>query len=132
MMDNYNGFYKVNESGFSLTDAIFYNPETGETFSEIVWDIDDDRLLSDERKQILRSIPINHEIRKAWLHKAGRILEGDIAKVVKGRKLPIGKVGKVVKIKPYYDRYKRWCCDYVYFDDGTRTNITNCELVQAG
>ena len=123
------GFYKVNESGFSLTIATFFNPVTGETFTERVWDMDDDRLLCDSEKQEMRNMPINHEMRREWLHRAGTILEGDTAKVVKGGKLPIGKTGKVAKIKPFYDKYKRWCCDYLYFEDGSRTNVTNCILV---
>ena len=126
------GFYKVDETGMSLTIATFYNPETKEEFTKMVWDMDDDRLLWDEEIQEMRYMRINEEARRKWLHEAGNILEGDVAKVVKGRKLPIGKTGRVKKIVPYYDKYKRWICDYIYFTDGTKTNIKNCILVEVG
>ena len=129
-MDNYKGFYKVNQEGTSLTIATFYNPETRESFTRRVWDMDDDRLLYDEEVQELRYMQINKEIRWLWLHRSGIIQIGDTVKVVKGRKLPVGKTGKVKDIKPYFDRYRRWCCDYIYFDDGTRTSIKNCVLVE--
>lgn len=129
MADNYNGFYKVSKSGYSIEDAVFYNPETKETFSKIVWDIDDDRMLFDEKLQQLRFLPLNYDVRRQWLHEAGFIQEGDTVKVVKGRLVPIGTVATVEKIKPYYDRYHRWVADHVYLDNGMRTNVNNCELV---
>lgn len=128
-MDSYKGFYKVDESGMSLTIAVFYNPDTKESFSKRVWDIDDDRLLEDDEIQVLRYLPVNKNARYEWLHNAGSIQIGDMARVIKGRKLPIGKIGKVEAIKPYYDRYHRWQADYIYFEDGTKTNINNCVLV---
>jgi hypothetical protein len=42
-MRTMNRFFKVNEVGFSVTDATFFNPVTGESFSKIVWDIDNHR-----------------------------------------------------------------------------------------
>lgn len=124
-----NRFYKVGESGFSLTIATFFNPITKESFSQRVWDIDDDRLLYDDEVQELRDMPINETVKRAYLHHNGRILTGDTVKVIKGRKMPIGYVGTVENIKPYYDKYHRWQANYIYFADGQRTNINNCMLI---
>ena len=126
-----NKFYKVHTSGFSLTIATFYNPITKESFSRKVWDIDDDRLLWEDDIQELRDMPIDKEVQRMYYHHNGRILERDIVKVVKGRKMPVGYIGTVKEIKPYYDRYKRWQANYVYFADGQRTNINNCVLIEA-
>lgn len=128
-MENYNGFYKVEENNGGVCVGTFFNPDTMEYFSKIVWDIDNDRLLDDEEIQILRFLPINEDIRKIYMHHKGIILEGDTVKVFKGRKIPIGYVGVVEKIKPFYDRYGRWQADYIYFADGQRTNYNNCKLV---
>lgn len=125
---NYRGFYKVNESGYSLTSATFYNPDTNEKFTKIVWDNDDDRLLYDKELQILRFLPINEEIKKMYLHSIGILQVGDVIEVYKGRKVPKGTVAKITDIKPYYDRYGRNQCDYAYLDNGMKTNIENCKL----
>lgn len=127
-MENYNGFYKVAENNGGVCIGTFFNPNTMESFSKKTWDIDDDRLLWDEEIQILRYLPINEDVRKMWMHHNGEILVGDTAKVIKGRKVPIGHVGVVEKIKPFYDRYGRWKANYIYFADGQRTNYDNCEL----
>ena len=126
-----NKFYKVHTSGYSLTIATFYNPITKESFSKKIWDIDDDRLLWDEDIQELYNMPIDKEVQRMYYHHDGKILDGDIVKVVKGRKIPIGYIGKVEKIKPFYDKYKRWQADYIYFVDGKKTNINNCVLIEA-
>lgn len=127
-MENYNGFYKVAENNGGVCIGTFFNPNTMESFSKKVWDIDDDRLLWDEEIQTLRYLPINETIRTMWKHHNGEILIGDTARVVKGRKMPIGYIGVVEKIKPFYDRYGRWKCNYIYFADGQRTNYDNCVL----
>ena len=129
ILESYKGFYKVGEDNGSVCVGMFYNPETGELFSKITWDIDRPYINDDEEIEILRYLPINHEIRRQWLHKNGVIQEGDTIKVVKGRKIPLGTVAKVRKIYPFYDRYHRWQADYVYLDNGTKTNINNCILV---
>lgn len=53
-MNNYKGFFKVNENNGGVNVCTFFNPETKEEFSKIVWDIDNDRLLEDDEIQILR------------------------------------------------------------------------------
>lgn len=128
-MKNYNGFYKVAESGLGVCSCTFFNPETKERFSEIVWDIDNDRLLEDKEIQILRFLPIDEAVRREYMHQNGVILVGDTMEVFKGRKLPKGYKGVVKEIKPFYDKYHRWQANYIYFEDGQRTNQNNCKLV---
>lgn len=127
-MTNHNGFYKVNQDGCGVSDCTFFNPETKESFSRIVWDIDRPYINDDEETEILRYLPLNEEVRKQWLHNAGVIQKGDTIEVYKGRKIPKGTVAKVIDIRPYYDQYHRWQCDYAYLDNGMRTNTNNCRL----
>lgn len=128
-MENYNGFYKVAENNGGVCVCTFFNPDTMEHFSKIVWDIDNDRLLDDEEIQVLRFLPINETVKKIYMHHKDIILEGDTVEVFKGRKIPIGYTGIVKSIKPFYDRYGRWQADYIYFADGQKTNYNNCKLV---
>ena len=51
-MNNYKGFFKVNENNGGVNVCTFFNPETKEEFSKIVWDIDNDRLLEDMQLKI--------------------------------------------------------------------------------
>lgn len=128
-MKNYNGFYKVAEDNGGVCVATFFNPDTKEHFSKIVWDIDNDRLLDDEEIQILRFLPIDEAVRREYMHYNGVILVGDTVEVFKGRKLPKGYKGIVKAIKPFRDCYGRWQADYIYFEDGQKTNYNNCKLV---
>lgn len=130
-MENYKGFYKVAIDNGGVCVCTFFNPETLESFDRITWDIDNIQLEYDEEIQFLRYMPLNEEIRRIWQHHNGVILEGDTVEVFKGRKIPVGYVGKVKAIKPFYDRYHRWQADYIYFEDGQRTNINNCRLYTA-
>lgn len=128
MVENYKGFYKVSEDNGGVCVCGFYNPETEEYFSKITWDIDRPYINNDEEVEILRYMQINKEIRWLYLHRKGIIQVGDTIKVIKGRKLPIGKIAVVKEIKPYKDRYGRTQAMYLYFTDGTRTNMDNCIL----
>ena len=94
-MNNYKGFYKVAEEGFSISACTFFNPETKEHFSKIVWDNDDDRLLWDDEIQILRNLPLDKEAATAWKHYNNRFVAGDNVEVIKGRKIPKGTILKV-------------------------------------
>lgn len=120
------GFFKVAESGGTYVTGIFYNPTTNTVRRELLRDYDyaDGSRDNDE----LYYMPINEEARTLWLHSMGRILVGDVVEVYKGRKVPVGTVGRVKDIKPFKDRYGRTVADYVYFEDGQRTNIENCRL----
>ena len=82
----------------------------------------------DEEIEILRYLPINREVRSAWLHYNGIIQVNDVVEVVKGRKVPIGTIAKVIDKKPYKDRYGRTQAIYLYFDNGMKTNENNCVL----
>ena len=127
-MKNYKGFYKVAEDNGGVCVGTFWNPETKESFSKITWDIDRPYINDDEEIEILRYLPINKEVRSAWLHYNGIIQINDVVKVVKGRKVPIGTIAKVIDKKPYKDRYGRTQAIYLYFDNGMRTNENNCAL----
>ena len=125
-----NGFYKVAEGGGGVTTCVFYNPETEESISKIVWDIDDIRLDNDSELQPYRYEPIDVNIKKQYLHKKGIIQVGDTVEVYKGRKVPKGTIATIIDIRPYYDNYHRWQADYVYFDNGMKTNKDNCKLIK--
>lgn len=128
-MTNYKGFYKVARNGFGVESCTFFNPETGESFTKIVWDIDNDELLYDNVLQILRFLPIDNDVRKIWLKKNGVISVGDTVEVFKGRKVKIGTVAVVTDIKPWRDSFGRIQTTYAYLSTGERTNIANCKLV---
>ena len=127
-MENYKGFYKVNEDNGGVCVGTFWNPETKESFSKITWDIDRPYISDDEEIEILRYLPINKEVRSAWLHYNGIIQINDVVEVVKGRKVPIGTIAKVIDKKPYKDIYGRTQAIYLYFDNGMKTNENNCVL----
>lgn len=128
-MENYKGFYKVAENNGGVCVGTFWNPETKECFTKITWDIDRPYINDDEEVEILRYLPINNEMRRLWKHEAGIVQTEDTIKVVKGRKVPIGTIARVVEIRPFYDKYHRWQADYVYLDNGMKTNINNCILI---
>lgn len=121
-----NGWYKVKEDfTCTRTYGIFYNPTTREVDSEVESDSDDFR----NDNWYLYDYPINAEVAELYRKRSGVIKEGDTVKVVKGRKVPIGTIAVVAKIYPFYDKYHRWQCDYVYFKGGGKTNKANCELI---
>lgn len=121
------GFYKVGHSGASFITNLFWNPATGETVSKCVRDYD----YSDCSRDIddLYYMEIDEEAKRNYQHSLGVILEGDTVMVVKGRKVPVGSVKQVRKIYPFKDKFGRWVADYLYFTDGTKTNVNNCILV---
>ncbi len=121
------GFYKVGQSGSCYVSATFYNPETKETKTCCVRDYDYADCSRDDDD--LYYMEINEEVRKQFMHDNGYILIGDTVKVVKGRKVPIGTVAKVTDERIYKDRYGRIRTLYVYLDNGMKTNINNCELM---
>ena len=123
------GFFKVKQDGSTFIYATFFNPTTGEEFSECVRDYDysDGSRDNDE----LYYMPIDEDVRRQWMHHHGVILEGDIIQVVKGRKVPVGTVATVRKKYPFNDKYGRFCTMYLYLDNGMKTNIDNCIMVKA-
>ena len=122
-----NGFYKVAENGFSTTKAIFFNPDTLETYSVTVWDNDDYRV--EREHEVEYNERIDDDVRRIYLKHIGVISEGDMVEVYKGRKVPIGTKAKVVRIQPWYDNYHRLKANYAVLDNGMRTNINNCRAI---
>ena len=120
------GFYKIGQTGGSYVVASFYNPETKELKTKCVRDYEYADCSRDDDE--LYYMPINEEVKRIYAHDNGRILVGDKARVVNGRTLEHGFVGTVKAIKPYKDRYGRWLADYIYFEEGGKINIDNCEL----
>ena len=122
-----NKFYKVTHKGGTFITGMFFNPVTKEEKLEVLRDYDYSDCSRDNDE--LYYMPINEEAYKAWQHFRGNILVGDYARVIKGRTIEHGFVGEVKAIRKYTDRYGRWIADYVYFTDGRKININNCELV---
>lgn len=124
-------FYKVSENGGTFVTAVFYNPNTNEYFETLVRDYD--YADGSRDKDDLYYKPISENAKRKWIHAWGSVLVGDTVEVFKGRKVKIGTIAKIVQIKPYYDPYcswKRWLCDYAYLDNGQKTNVLNCRLVE--
>ena len=122
------GYKKVHQEGGVFITATFFNPTTKEEKVLCVRDYDYADCSRDHDD--LYKMEIDKEVRKIWLHHNGKILPGDTVKVVKGRTIQHGFVGTVREIRPYYDNYKRWIADYIYFVGGGKINSANCELVK--
>lgn len=122
-----NKYYKVSHEGSTFVTGYFYNPITKESKRLVLrdYDYDDGSRDNDE----LYYMPINEEARKIWLHDNGVIQIGDTVKVVKGRKIEIGTIAKVVSFSEWKDRYGKAQCTFVHLDNGQRTNVCNCELL---
>lgn len=123
------GYFKVKQSRGSLVTATFYNPETCDEISEAMRDYDYSDCSRDNDD--LYYMKVDERVSRLWRHRNGEILVNDIARVAKGHKLPIGKTGRVKEIKPIYNKYHRFVCSYIYFEDGSRTDYANCVLEQA-
>ena len=93
-MNNYKGFFKVNENNGGVNVCTFFNPETKEEFSKIVWDIDNDRLLEDDEIQILRYLTIDNDAVIAWKHFNNAFVVGDNVEVPKGTILKVFWIGE--------------------------------------
>ena len=124
-----NGYFKVAETSGCYCTAIFFNPTTKDYKSICTRDYDYSDCSRDNDE--LYYAPINEDIRKEYLHFCGCILVGDTVEVFKGRKVPVGTIGTVVKKFDYKDNYGRVQATYVVFADGQKTNIANCRLVNA-
>jgi len=124
MMD---GFKKVAQTGGSYVVATFYNPDTNEVKTKCVRDYDYADCSRDDDE--LYNMPIDEDAKVAYCHSLGVILVGDMARVVKGRTIEHGFVGEVIDKRDYKDRYGRFVAEYIYFNDGRKININNCELV---
>ena len=121
------GWRKVNESGGSLVTAILYNILTGEQVSIVTRDYDYSDCSRDN--EYWYAMPIDHDAQIAYYRKHAIIYPGASVLVVKGRKIPVGTVGTVEKIRPVYDCYRRHVADYAVFTDGRQTNIDNLMMI---
>ena len=121
------GFKKVSQSGGSYVQATFYNMDSKDEFTMCVRDYDYSDGSRDDDE--LYYMEIDEEARVDWLHKHGQILKGDQVKVIKGRKVKVGTIAKVVGKREIKDQYGRWVADYVILDNGQQTNVTNCVRV---
>lgn len=129
-----NKFYKVGMSGGTFVTALFFNPVTGETETKVARDYDysDGSRDNDE----IYYMPIDEKAAAAYrIHcnknGGGFIVPGDVVKVYKGRKIPVGTVARVVKVYDYCDCYRRPVATYAVFEDGRKTSIYNCHIVEA-
>lgn len=120
------GWVKIGESGGAYRLAHLWNPRTDETASVCIYDYDDPRKEDD----FWHDISIDADANREYCRRHGIIIDGLRARVVKGRKVPVGFTGLVVKIRKVYDRYDRWVANYVVFEDGTSTNVDNCVLAE--
>ncbi len=127
---NYEGFYLVKTEGFSVSYGTFFNPTTKEKFERCIWDIDDPRVENEPEVRALRALPRSDAAARAYWRHVGKIQVGDLVEVYKGRKVPKGYRGVVVKIWDWRDCYGRSQTTYVNFADGQKTNISNCRLVE--
>lgn len=118
------GWRKIGESGGGYNIAYLYNVNTKERDSICIYDYDDPRNEDD----FWRYASTDHDAELDWARHNGVVMAGLRAKVVKGRKVPIGYSGLVAKIRKVYDRYDRWVANYAVFEDGTSTNVANCVL----
>lgn len=121
------GFGKIGQdtSGDFIC-AAFYNPVTKEHFTECVRDYDYADCSRDNDE--LYYMSIDTEILRQWNIDNGIIFVGAVVEVFKGRKVPIGTIATVEKIKPWYDRYGREQCKYAYLSNGMKTNVNNCRF----
>ena len=129
----FGGFYKVDEDrGATITFATFFNPYSGEHFSERVRDTDDDRWAHDSFTQEMNDVPLNKDVAWLWKRSNGVVQEGDKIRVTKGRTLEHGLEAKVRKVYPFRDRYGRHVADYAYLDNGQKINVNNVSIVEDG
>ena len=123
------GFFKIPHDGGGFVTGRFYNPITKETFTETLRDYDYADCSRDNDS--LYFMKVNETVRKKYFHEQGSFFEGDYVEVFKGRKMPIGYIGKVERFYDWKDQYGRTRTTYVVFEDGQKTNYWNCRLYKA-
>ena len=121
-------FYKVAEDCGIFCTNTFFNPETKEVKTICVRDYDYNDKSRDNDE--LYFMPIDEAARKLFLHHRGVICPGDLIQIIKGRKYKPGTTGKVKDIKPYYDKYHRFICNYLYLETGEKVSADNCKLIE--
>lgn len=128
----FGGFYKVDGGSGGVKSATFFNPYTGEYFSHIVSDYDDDRVTDDLFNTELREMRVNDDVAWLWKRSNGIVQEGDSIRVLKGRTLEHGLEAKVKSVRKFYDKYGRYVADYAYLDNGKKINVANIGIIEDG
>lgn len=128
----FGGFYKVEKGSGGVRSDTFFNPYTGEYFSHIVSDYDDDRVTDDLFNSELRHMSVNEEASWLWKRSCGVVQEGDTIRVLKGRTLEHGLEAKVKSVRKLHDKYGRYVADYAYLDNGQKINVANVGIVEDG
>lgn len=122
-----NKFYKVKQDGGTFIVATFFNPITREVKTECVRDYDYSDCSRDN--DTLYYMPIDEEARHLYLRHIGVVSAGDMVKVVKGRKIPVGTVARVQRLFDYRDQYGRTVTRYAVFEDGQKTSVSNLVII---
>lgn len=135
------GWFKVGEDFGSYAMCYVYNPTTKQYFKTCQYDYEDDRAndnnfrfepvawvsdafaewFADAYYEFVRRVLVR-KMREQVTPKVG-----DMAVVFKGRTLPIGYNGKVVKVFDYKANFGK--VTYAVFEDGKKINIDNLEKV---
>lgn len=121
-------FYIVRTRGYSITIVTAFNPVTMEEFEQMVYDYDDPwyEMTYDEVASLPRA---TDEVMKLYNHFKGIIQEGDLVKIVKGRKF-VGELKRVTKKFEFkVPHTKNITVDYLVFEDGSKVTEFNCELI---
>lgn len=127
-----NKFYKIGQHGGTYVVALMFNPVTHETDTVCVRDYDYDDCRNDNDE--IYYMPINEEAKEIYrklcnAKDGGYLKVGDVVEVFKGRKVPIGTVGKVTRVYDWKDCYGRVKNTYAVFEDGTKTSEWNCRII---
>lgn len=123
-----NKFYKVSHNGGTYVTGLFVNPITWETKLECLRDYDYSDCSRDNDE--LYYMPIDEEVARLWRRHCGIVGVGDTVEVIKGRKMPIGYIGKVADLRDWRDQFGRVQATYAVFEDGKRTNVDNCRILE--
>ena len=123
------GWRLVARDGGTFVTGVLFNVVTGEDAHVVLADFDRWDPFEGREDADWYDAAVDNDARREWCRVRGVITDGLTAKVVKGRKVPIGFTGKVARIRKIYDRYDRWVANYAVFEDGTTTNVDNCVLV---
>ena len=123
------GWRLVARDGGTFVTGVLFNVVTGEDAHVVLADYDRWDPFEGREDADWYDKAVDMDARKAWHKKNGVLDAGLTARVVKGRKVPIGYTGVVARIRKIYDRYGHHVANYAVFEDGTSTNVDNCVLV---
>ena len=123
------GWRLVARDGGTFVTGVLFNVVTGEDAHVVLADFERWDPFEGREDAGWYDAVIDNDARREWCRVRGVIADGVTARVVKGRKVPIGFTGKVARVRKVYDRYDRWVANYAVFEDGTETNVNNCVLV---